>query len=369
MRKWILGLVVIGLCLVGGNVFAEGVDEYTVLMLHFDGTDGSTNFVDDSWSNHPVTAHGDAQIDTAQSRFGDASVLFDEDGDYLTIPDSPDWDFGTGDFTIDFWVRFIDASFYDKLLDMWHATRCQIQYYAPAGGIGVYIGGSITYHAWSPVINTWYHIALARSGTTAKFFIDGIQIGDDIINSYDISGNTNIGIGGGYNGDDLFNGWMDEVRISKGIARWTSEFTPPTYEYGSEPNTPPVADAGYDEIAYADEIVTLDGGGSYSIDGDIVNYTWTRLLGNVVLYSGSEPTYDTTALGWVEEIIVLTVTDNYAATATDMMSILKPDLTPEQVAAMQAEIDVLEQQANDNRLLLEQLPQLRKALEALQPTP
>ena len=70
-----------------------------------DGTDGSTTFTD-AIGTHTVTAVGNAQIDTAQYKFGGASGLFDGTGDYLTIPDHADFNFGAGDFTIDFWVRF-----------------------------------------------------------------------------------------------------------------------------------------------------------------------------------------------------------------------------------------------------------------------
>ena len=78
----------------------------TVLLLHCDGTDGATTFTDSSDTSHTVTANGNAQIDTDQSKFGGASGLFDGTGDYLSIPDSADWDFGTGDWTIDFLIRF-----------------------------------------------------------------------------------------------------------------------------------------------------------------------------------------------------------------------------------------------------------------------
>lgn len=82
------------------------IDTYTKLLLHCDGTDGSTTFSDNGVTGHTVTANGNAQIDTAQSKFGNASGLFDGTGDYLTIPDHADWNFGTGNFTIDAWIRF-----------------------------------------------------------------------------------------------------------------------------------------------------------------------------------------------------------------------------------------------------------------------
>src|SRR5512140_3292044 len=79
-------------------------DDYTVSLLHMNGSDGSTVFWDESarlW-----TAAGNARIDTAQSKFGGASALFAGTGGYINTADSADWDTGPGDFTVDLWVRW-----------------------------------------------------------------------------------------------------------------------------------------------------------------------------------------------------------------------------------------------------------------------
>src|SRR3989338_6322305 len=89
---------------------AEAHDSYTKLMLHMEGADAGTTFTDTETTPKAVTANGNAQIDTAQSKFGGASGLFDGAGDYLTIPSSSAFDFGTGNFTIDFWVRLASNS-------------------------------------------------------------------------------------------------------------------------------------------------------------------------------------------------------------------------------------------------------------------
>jgi hypothetical protein len=86
------------------QAYAE-LDSYTKLLLHFDGVNGATVFVD-SAASRPVNAFGNIQINTAQYKFGGASGIFDGSGDYLTLVDSDDWYFGAGDFTIDFWVKF-----------------------------------------------------------------------------------------------------------------------------------------------------------------------------------------------------------------------------------------------------------------------
>ena len=185
MGKLVIGLMVAGVFLFATNAFAVvGIDANTVLMLHFNGNDGSTNFVDSSFGNRSVTANGNAQIDTAQSKFGSASGLFDGAGDYLSLADSDDWNFGSGDFTIDSWVR------YNRLTDA--TIVCQRQdennfwefQYDPGDHWLVFrITSNDRYTLfsacpWTPNTNTWYHLALNRlgSGDTSddwRMFIDG----------------------------------------------------------------------------------------------------------------------------------------------------------------------------------------------------
>src|SRR5690554_3988242 len=83
-----------------------GNDSFVKLLIHADGSDGSTTFTDDSATGHTVTTSGSAQVDTAQSKFGGASALFAAGGsDYLAVADHPEFDIGTGDFTVDLWFR------------------------------------------------------------------------------------------------------------------------------------------------------------------------------------------------------------------------------------------------------------------------
>jgi len=74
------------------------------LLLHCDGSNGSTTFTDNSPSPKTVTANGNASVSTAQSKFGGASAVFDGTGDYLSLDGSSGFAFGTGDFTIEFWL-------------------------------------------------------------------------------------------------------------------------------------------------------------------------------------------------------------------------------------------------------------------------
>ena len=220
-----------------------GIDSYTKLMLHMDGSDGSTTFTDSSLSPKTVTRYDNAQIDTAQSKFGGASGLFDGTGDYLTVPDSDDWNFGTGDFTIDFWVRTITLTLNQNIIGQRTTADTENLWFIrilPTTGKLRFIGryGNVD-HAYIETvpglsINTWYHIAVVRASGTCKIYIDGVN--DDTVTSNDASNwpnvSTNLSIGIAYNSFfEGLSGWLDEVRISKGIARWTSNFTPPTSAY------------------------------------------------------------------------------------------------------------------------------------------
>jgi hypothetical protein len=212
-----------------------------------DGTDGSQTFIDSSVQAHSINAKGNAQIDTAQSKFGGASGLFDGSGDYLSLADSADWAFGTGDFTVDFWVRWNSLPANGGAQTLWQqaSTAANVQWlylYNDAGTYRYYLSvksanvAVINWNVASPGIstNTWYHIALVRSGSSWYLFQAGTQCGatqTDADAIPDIAGGAAIGAdvrgAGGY----YINGWLDEFRVSKGVARWTSNFTPPAAPY------------------------------------------------------------------------------------------------------------------------------------------
>ena len=203
------------------------------LLLHLDGTNGSTTFTDSSSNSHSVTAYGDAQISTAQSKFGGASALFDGT-DRLDCAVTTINNFGTADYTIEFWLRLTDT------------TGTQFLYLSSTSGeIGIYyqdstlivtntnVDGPIS-EAWTPSANQWYHIALARSSGTARLFVDGTLLG-----SY-ASSETYAGAAFCIGGTDLSGyessgtiGYIDEFRITKDFAHYTAAFTPPTAAFNA----------------------------------------------------------------------------------------------------------------------------------------
>ena len=209
------------------------------LLLHGDGANGSTTIVDSSPSPKTVTAFGDAQISTAQSKFGGASIAFDGTGDGLTVPDSSDFNFSNGDFTIELWVYFISLSGIDCIAtDGWNSgvfspwlilqNNSNLQFFASSNGSSWDIAANLAIKS-SASINTWYHIAVCRSGNTIRTFCDGINTGSATSSAALVAVNSNIGIGANaIGGGDAINGYIDDLRITKGVARYTSNFTPPT---------------------------------------------------------------------------------------------------------------------------------------------
>ncbi|MFC1625951.1 glycosyltransferase [Patescibacteria group bacterium] len=221
-------------------------DGYNKVLLHMNGTDASTTFTDElgkTW-----TAANNAQIDTAQSKFGGASGLFDGYNDYITTPHHADFDLGSGDFTIDCWVRFnaLPANGVLQFITSHYYINPYINgwYFAVRNTSGTYYLAFYGYNTSSIVIaqiraislsaNTWTHLAVVRSGSSWYLVKDGTQLGTTGTDA-DAPGNISrvaaVGISAYDLGTGDFNGWIDELRIGKGIARWTANFTPETVEY------------------------------------------------------------------------------------------------------------------------------------------
>lgn len=196
-----------------------------------------TNFTnaaifDNSMKNNLETV-GNAQISTSVKKFGTGSMYFDGNGDYLTPASRDAGVFGTGDFTVECWVYATGAPQSNQVI--WNCnqypntTGLYLAYYGSgstqisvAGGGSSYINAS---GGWS--LNEWHHVAVVRSGSTMTLYIDGTSRG-----SATFTNNCSDGlvfIGRPYDvANYMMQGYIDELRITKGVARYTANFTAPT---------------------------------------------------------------------------------------------------------------------------------------------
>ena len=206
------------------------------LLLHGDGTNGSTTITDSSPSPKTVTAVGNAQISTAQSKFGGASIALDGTGDWLDLAGSSAFSFAA-DFTIEtflYWNGTRGEA--DTILELGVYTN-GILLRAGSGSTGtgyqLYVNGVFNQWTTSPAetINEWVHLAVARSGSTITFYFNGVARMNlsftGTVNS--VNAATRIGMERTENNlSRAINAYIDDFRITKGVARYTANFTPPT---------------------------------------------------------------------------------------------------------------------------------------------
>ena len=201
---------------------------FNSLLLHGDGANGSTVITDSSGSPKTVTAVGNAQISTAQSKFGGASIAFDGNGDYLTLASNPNLALGSGDFTIEMWVYSTATGVVQNFLDARASSTGYAVQKNPSNEITFYseVAGSFIVNA-ALTANQWVHVAIVRSSGTITLYLDGTSADTGANTSNYTSQIAVIGARFSKN-QQYYTGYMDDCRITKGVARYTANFTPPT---------------------------------------------------------------------------------------------------------------------------------------------
>lgn len=207
----------------------------TSLLLNFT----NAGIFDSATINNMETV-GNAQVSTTQAKFGTTSAYFDGTGDYLTFPATQNTAFGTGDFTIEFWVNpstqvntypglfgnqsFTTNSFVAYERHATYSTKFSVFCYNYSSGAAILVSTT------SVSTNTWYHIAITRSGSTFRLFVNGT-----VEATATFSGSVDGGVPLKYIGCDYitnqFAGYLDDFRITKGVARYTANFTAPTQAF------------------------------------------------------------------------------------------------------------------------------------------
>jgi len=224
----------------------SGNDEYTSMLLHGD----ESPLVDSSSYDQTLTIHGGTARSASESIFGGYSAYFTNTSAYLSI-DSPgsEFDFGTQDMTLDFWVKHNGANLWTFF---YTCNGGNIYLFHPdstwTGGLGAPNGALQCYFGtpgagqklWSDDgtwrgSTAWHHLAIVQYNRTAMMFIDGVKQSKTAdLSSYVPAAPTKVFLAAELPGDTGYgmgNGYMDEVRLSVGIARWTENFTPPDAPY------------------------------------------------------------------------------------------------------------------------------------------
>ena len=206
---------------------AQAVANYSTtypssLLLNFN----NGGIVDRDSSNILETV-GNAQLSTAVKKYGSASMYFDGTGDYLTIPTNLGFVFGTGDFTIEAWFYIVSGAvgaIFDTrsgatgITPLLFFSTSQLRYYV--NGVDLILSPTTLSTA------TWYHVALVRSSGSSKMYLNGAQTGSTAVDANNFTLTNTINIGRGNDNANVFNGYIDDLRITKGFARYTANFSP-----------------------------------------------------------------------------------------------------------------------------------------------
>jgi hypothetical protein len=208
------------------------------LLMHFSGSNSSTTFIDNSPNNFTVTPNNGAFISTAQSKFGGSSGFFDGTDDYLSITDNSVFDFGSGDFTIEYWEYRTVSTLYKPVISRnnngyppfmlgWSESG-NVNFFISSNGSSWDVASAVSMGTLTT--NVWTHYAVTRQGNTFRTFQNGTQISTFTSTATLPAGSGTLQIGR-YSSVYYYQGYLDELRISKGVARYTGSFTTSSNEF------------------------------------------------------------------------------------------------------------------------------------------
>jgi len=203
----------------------------TVLLLS--GTNAGV--YDNAGKNNLITA-SNPKLSTAQVKYGTASVLYALNSNAMTVPLQPYITLGTANFTVEFWVYFNSTATSD-IID-WRTTGTQaalcIQIVS-GNALSVYVSNVIRITGSALSTGQWYHVAVTRSGTNTRLFVNGTQQGSTWTTDSTNYLATPLGIGAYLPApNNSLGGYLDDIRITNGIARYTTTFTPPSQPFPNQ---------------------------------------------------------------------------------------------------------------------------------------
>jgi hypothetical protein len=217
----------------GTAVYTASFTPNTAPLSAITNTSLLTNFTNgaifDNAMMNDLETVGNAQISTSVKKYGTGSMSFDGTGDYLIHASGQNVTFGTGNFTIEGW--FYWNSLASESAIMWGNGVGWTFYIYPAnklqwGTTTPQTPANLLTGSTTLATGQWYHIAVTRASNTVTLWVNGVSDGTVTDSSnYSASGRLAVGIS---HSNEYFNGYMDDVRITKGYARYTTTFTPPT---------------------------------------------------------------------------------------------------------------------------------------------
>lgn len=193
--------------------------------------------LDDSSNNHTISKFGNADVSLTTYKYGNSSLAFDGNGDYLTASNNSAFAFGTGDFTMECWAYFTSFATEGNMLD----TR-STSYAGPGITFSVNTSGYVYFYSSGAsygltstalTLNTWNHIAVVRSSGVIKIYINGVASSTTNWATNLTDNGLTVGSAFDHRAQTTsykMHGFLDDARITKGIARYTSNFTPPSAE-------------------------------------------------------------------------------------------------------------------------------------------
>tara|TARA_R100001163_G_scaffold40056_1_gene30391 strand:+ start:48 stop:1151 length:1104 start_codon:yes stop_codon:yes gene_type:complete len=222
-----------------GSTLGDVYYPQTALLAPFEGTNGSTSISDLSTRNHSSTFSGSSlSISTSQSKFGSSSLFHNNQSsttDHVSFGSHSDWLINQNtEYTLEFWYRALDTTTPPVLsLGTYNSA---IQYRISCNGdgnlhfktgTGGWNWGSITISGGTMTVGVWKHVAVVRNSGTLTVYVDGTSIGSASTGNWGNStGTLRIGTYFGDARSGYF--YMDDLRMTRGIARYTGNFTPPT---------------------------------------------------------------------------------------------------------------------------------------------
>lgn len=229
-----------GLGFIGGRPGVPGNDAFTKILLHMDGANGGTTFIDSNAGGSARSWSPSSAITTTSTAVFDQSM--GTSSGYITTADSADFTLGSSNWTVDFWVNRNGTSGQMPLFGQTDSANSTpstsiLGWFLTGGQFEIQAFSGITRFATNTATtfsdSAWRHVAVVRSGSTLMVFVNGSLEGSTSIGVAinDSANSWSVGRWGDNPSHGQFSGYIDEFRLSVGIARWTANFTPPNAPY------------------------------------------------------------------------------------------------------------------------------------------